>query len=362
MLAGGGAAQIIYSAAAGRQSTPYAGAVSPHYLVPRGHEYYDARFPGLLRGAAYPQQAGHEPSDHTEYTPGRYRFHDLLRIYAAEAAETDERDAGRAAALQRVLTWYLHTAEAASRRLEPAQRRIPLGVTPPHCQPLPFAAYHQALAWCDAEHENLVAAIGQAAATGHDDIGWQLPVTLTGFFGLRQRWADLQAATTIAVTCARRRGDQHGGLSLSSTTNSAMPTASASSASCSGSARPRAAAAGSWVAIRPFWHHPHRVARCPQHGGGDRIRSAAAGDAGSAGQRLQAGAVPGRTAGQPGRQHGLNRAVPQVTRPRGGRSEALSPLAQPSSPGVTIPATIRRSRIAGSRPRGGGRRCGLGWR
>lgn len=271
MLAGGGAAQIIYSAAAGRQSTPYAGAVSPHYLVPRGHEYYDARFPGLLRGAAYPQQAGHEPSDHTEYTPGRYRFHDLLRIYAAEAAETDERDAGRAAALQRVLTWYLHTAEAASWRLEPAQRRIPLGVTPPHCQPLPFAAYHQALAWCAAEHENLVAAIGQAAATGHDDIGWQLPVTLTGFFGLRRRWADLQA-TTIAVTCARRRGDQHGGLSLSGTTSSAMPTASASSASCSGSARPRAAAAGSWVAIRPFWHHPHRVAPCPQHGGGDRIR------------------------------------------------------------------------------------------
>ena len=42
----------------------------------------------------------------------------------------------------------------------PPQRRIPLGVTPPHCQPLPFAAYHQALAWCDAEHENLVAAIG----------------------------------------------------------------------------------------------------------------------------------------------------------------------------------------------------------
>jgi hypothetical protein len=145
-----------------------------------------------------------------EYTPGRYRFRDLLRIYATEAAETDESDAGRAAALQRVLTWYLHTAEAASRRLEPAQRRIPLGVAPPHCQPLPFAAYHQALAWCDAEHENLVAAIGQAAATGHDDIGWQLPVALTGFFGLRRRWTDLQAAVTIAVTCARRRGDQHG--------------------------------------------------------------------------------------------------------------------------------------------------------
>jgi tetratricopeptide (TPR) repeat protein len=145
-----------------------------------------------------------------EYTPGRYRFHDLLRIYAAEAAETNESDGERAEALLRVLTWYLHTAEAANRRLEPAQRRIPLGVAPPHCQPLPFATYHQALAWCDAEHENLVAAMGQAAATGHDDIGWQLPVTLTWFFGLRRRWADLQAVMTIAVTCARRRGDQQG--------------------------------------------------------------------------------------------------------------------------------------------------------
>jgi DNA-binding SARP family transcriptional activator/tetratricopeptide (TPR) repeat protein len=145
-----------------------------------------------------------------EYTPCRYRFHDLLRIYAGEAAQADESEAARVAALQRMLTWYLHTAVAASRRLEPAQRGIPLGVAAPHCQPLPFATYHQALAWCDAEHENLLAAIEQAAATGHYDIGWQLPVTLTGFFGLRRRWADLQTAMTTAVTCARRCGDQHG--------------------------------------------------------------------------------------------------------------------------------------------------------
>ena len=46
----------------------------------------------------------------------------------------------------------------------PPQRRIPLGVTPPHCQPLPFAAHHQALAWCDAEHENLGRTQRQRAA------------------------------------------------------------------------------------------------------------------------------------------------------------------------------------------------------
>jgi hypothetical protein len=35
LLAGGGGAQIIFSAVAGRQSALYAGAVSLHYLLPK---------------------------------------------------------------------------------------------------------------------------------------------------------------------------------------------------------------------------------------------------------------------------------------------------------------------------------------
>lgn len=145
-----------------------------------------------------------------QHAPGRYRFHDLLRLYAAEAARADESEAACAAAINRVLTWYLHTAEAASRRLEPGRRPTPVGVALPHCEPLPFANYVQALAWCDAEHENLVAAIEQAAATRNDDIGWKLPIALFMFFALRRRWEDLRAAMTIAITCAQRSGDQRG--------------------------------------------------------------------------------------------------------------------------------------------------------
>jgi DNA-binding SARP family transcriptional activator len=145
-----------------------------------------------------------------EDAPGRYRFHDLLRIYATEAARTDDSDAARAAAIQRALTWYLHTAEAASRQLEPGRRPTPIGAAPPHCKPLSFATYHQALAWCDAEHENLVAAIEQAAATRHDDVGWKLPVALFMFFTLRRRWAELRATMSVAAACAGRGGDQDG--------------------------------------------------------------------------------------------------------------------------------------------------------
>jgi hypothetical protein len=50
-------------------------------------------------------------------SPGRYRLHDLLQLYAAEhSAREDHRAdrADRAEAADRVLTWYLETARAAS--------------------------------------------------------------------------------------------------------------------------------------------------------------------------------------------------------------------------------------------------------
>src|SRR5258708_39067939 len=52
MVAGGRGAQIIYSAAVGRQSAPQAGAVSPHYLLAVGYEKSDAGFgcPRLVSG------------------------------------------------------------------------------------------------------------------------------------------------------------------------------------------------------------------------------------------------------------------------------------------------------------------------
>jgi DNA-binding SARP family transcriptional activator len=45
-----------------------------------------------------------------EVAAGRYRLHDLLRVYAAERAAADESPTDRVAAIWRVITWYLHTA------------------------------------------------------------------------------------------------------------------------------------------------------------------------------------------------------------------------------------------------------------
>jgi DNA-binding SARP family transcriptional activator/tetratricopeptide (TPR) repeat protein len=141
---------------------------------------------------------------------GRYRFHDLLRSYAAERAEADEDPADRAAALRRILTWYLHTADAADHRLVPGRLHVPLGQPPPRCEPPTFTGYDHALAWCDAEYANLVAAARAAARTGHDDIAWKFPVVMRGCFALRHPWADWLGCSRDGLAAARRTGDRTG--------------------------------------------------------------------------------------------------------------------------------------------------------
>ena len=145
-----------------------------------------------------------------EATTGRYRFHDLLRAYAAERAATDESPADRAAAHRRVLTWYLHTADAAGDLLTPGRRRVPLDPPSPQCRPLALAGYEQALEWCDAEYAGVVACVRSAAQTGHDDIAWQLSVASFGYFDLRKPWAEWIACARIALSAARRCGDRFG--------------------------------------------------------------------------------------------------------------------------------------------------------
>lgn len=114
-----------------------------------------------------------------EPAAGRYKFHDLLLAYAIERAAEEETPRERAAAVRRVLLWYLYTAEAADRVLTPARRRAPLQ-TPPRepGQPLAFSDDAQALAWCAREHGNLVAAVAVAADAGADDIACRLADTV----------------------------------------------------------------------------------------------------------------------------------------------------------------------------------------
>ena len=67
----------------------------------------------------------------TEYAPGRYGFHDLLRAYAAELAHTHDGPLARHAAVSRLLDHYLHAAHHAATLIEPYYDPLALDAAEP---------------------------------------------------------------------------------------------------------------------------------------------------------------------------------------------------------------------------------------
>jgi tetratricopeptide (TPR) repeat protein len=138
--------------------------------------------------------------------PGRYRLHDLLRLFAREQAETQEPAHERDAAAAGAFRWYLAAAEHADELLKPAGQRQRT-----RSPAAPFTDRATALAWLDDERANLVAATRQAAT--HPDpavaaIAWRLSDTLFRYFDLRKHWSAWQAVCEPAVHAARRTGDR----------------------------------------------------------------------------------------------------------------------------------------------------------
>ena len=140
--------------------------------------------------------------------PDCYGFHDLLRVYAAERAMADEPEESRRDAVARLLAWYLHTASVADTLVAPHRERPSLDPPPPGCNPLSFSAVASALAWCEAERENVVAATQQAADYGLHDIAWKLPVAVLGSFDRLSYRAEWISSHLVALASARQAGDR----------------------------------------------------------------------------------------------------------------------------------------------------------
>ncbi|WP_086784803.1 ATP-binding protein, partial [Streptomyces caniscabiei] len=97
--------------------------------------------------------------------PGRYRFHDLVRLYARACAERDEQPAGeRESAMSRLLDFYLATASQVYAIERPGDRLVD------HLEPtvypgLRFTEGSAALDWLYTEASCLLACVRQSAGT-----------------------------------------------------------------------------------------------------------------------------------------------------------------------------------------------------
>jgi DNA-binding SARP family transcriptional activator len=139
-----------------------------------------------------------------------YRFHDLLHVYAADRARTEEAEAERHAAIRRVLNWHLYTAEAACQVISPQRRRVPLDPPPGLVNPLEFDVLDEALNWCETRRLGLLAATRLAASSGLHEIGWKLPAAVMSFYYRRSHWTDWLTTHDIGLASARALGDRAG--------------------------------------------------------------------------------------------------------------------------------------------------------
>jgi DNA-binding SARP family transcriptional activator/tetratricopeptide (TPR) repeat protein len=146
--------------------------------------------------------------------PGWYRFHDLLRVYATERAHAEDSEDDRTAAVERLLRWYLHTADGAAQVVAPHRYQIPLDEaavgTAAQAGAQRCESGEEALAWYDRERANIVAATRQAAQAGLHDIAWRLPAGLFPVFNRHDNWADIIATHRVAIDSAMLAGSRPG--------------------------------------------------------------------------------------------------------------------------------------------------------
>jgi DNA-binding SARP family transcriptional activator/tetratricopeptide (TPR) repeat protein len=142
-----------------------------------------------------------------QHLPGRWRMHDLIRLYAAEQAARDLPEDRRAAAIGRLVGFYLHTAHSASRLLDPHRPPIPVAGPVAGTDPQPLPDETAALAWLDAEHQCLLAIQRHAATWGRHREAWQLAWTLDPLHGRRGHLHDNVVVWRNGLAAARHLGD-----------------------------------------------------------------------------------------------------------------------------------------------------------
>ncbi|WP_433124600.1 BTAD domain-containing putative transcriptional regulator [Micromonospora sp. CA-240977] len=142
-----------------------------------------------------------------QQAPGRFRMHDLVRLHAAEQATETVDAETREAALRRLVEFYLHTAYAADRLLDPWRPPLTVGCPTPGCAPERMGGVAESMAWFDREHPHLLSAQQVSVTHGWHRQVWQLARTLATFHARRGRKRDQVTVWQAGVAAADSEGD-----------------------------------------------------------------------------------------------------------------------------------------------------------
>jgi tetratricopeptide (TPR) repeat protein len=136
----------------------------------------------------------------------RYRFHDLLRAYAADRVDDDESPEDRERARRALIEWYAHHAVTAAAVISPMLVEW-FGGIDPHARVAPlitFADPVEAWRWAGNEDINALAVIRAAARHGLDRSTVALARVTVSFLSLRALWDEALEVCRAGLAAARR--------------------------------------------------------------------------------------------------------------------------------------------------------------
>jgi tetratricopeptide (TPR) repeat protein len=149
----------------------------------------------------------------------RYRFHDLLRLFAREklvvSTSVEEQEGIR----QKIVDWCQQQSDLMDDYLNPVKRRqiFQLWVVKQSIESGEVATDYDevvlglnALVWFEQEREQLLSAVDWAKVRERWDTIVSLAANLGLFFQARSYWQDWEKTCSMAVTAAREAGDRHG--------------------------------------------------------------------------------------------------------------------------------------------------------
>ncbi|MFJ5548071.1 AfsR/SARP family transcriptional regulator [Streptomyces sp. NPDC093225] len=146
----------------------------------------------------------------------RYRFHEIIRVFAREQSALHDEPAAQRAALERMLGGWLSLAEQAHRRVYGGDFTVLHGSAPRWSPPQVCVdeLLVDPMGWLDGEHASLVQAVEHAAAAGMDELCWDLAATLATLFEGKGYFDDWDRTHRLALECVRAAGNTRGTAAL----------------------------------------------------------------------------------------------------------------------------------------------------
>ncbi len=144
---------------------------------------------------------------------GRYRFHDLVRLFARGQLAQQEPAEARQAARLRTSRWYLEISETMDLALNLQTRRqlaqVLVKGKDQSLESIEQNLFLGALNWFESERTNLLASIEWAYQAQMWEIVIPLAKNLVNFFNTHAYWFDWERTHLLALEATRKLGDRY---------------------------------------------------------------------------------------------------------------------------------------------------------